>query len=223
MAPPLSPEQTRPAKRHPVKVAEGLKFLFEEHAEAHAVAKNSDADFREWNPGLDNSVQTLAQAYATLPGDQPDEMDIMVKLIENPRSPYAITGAISLQDHDCVHILVGRGLLRQDEAFVIGFTMGTAGERISKGEVQLFKLISSNLYADIYRFRPSDLIAFDIGLACGRKAKLPVYEFAFMQHLDRTLGELRAMLGVDVKSLRRAFAREQRRVPGTRASARLPI
>jgi hypothetical protein len=223
MAPPLSPEHTRPAKRLPVKVAEGLKFLLEDDNAARALSTDPNVDFREWNPGLSNGDQTLAQVYATLPGDQPDEMDLMVKLIENPRSPYAITGAISLQDHDCVHILVGRGLLRQDEAFVIGFTMGTAGDRISKDEVRLFKMISSNLYADIYRFRPSDLVAFDIGVACGRKARRPVYEFEFMQHLDRSLGELRAMLGVDGHALRRAFAREQRRIPGTRASVRLPV
>jgi hypothetical protein len=219
----FSPELIKTAKRAPVKVAEGLTFLLEQHVEADSVCRNPNVDFREWNPGLDNGDQTLAQVYATLPGDQPDEMDIMVKLIENPRSPYAITGAISLQDHDCVHILVGRGLLRQDEAFVIGYTMGTAGDRISKDEVRLFKMISSSLYADIYRFRPSDLIAFDIGFGCGQKARRPVYEFDFMRHLDLTLGELRAMLGVDVKALRRAFAREQRRIPGTRASARLPV
>jgi hypothetical protein len=215
--------ESKPAKRPPVKIAEGVKFLLEEDKEAQAIAKDAHADWRKWNPGIDNDAQTLAEVYVTLPGDKSDDMDLMVKLIENPKSPYAITGAISLQDHDCVHILLGRGLLPQDEAFVIGYTMGTAGKRISKEDVTLFKMISSKLYPDIYRFRQSDITAYDLGFAYGQKAKLPVYEFNFMKNLHLPLKKLRALFGVDVKALRKIYAREKKRIPGTKESARLPL
>ncbi len=213
--------ESKPSKRLPVKITEGVKFLLEEDKEAQAVTKDAHADWRKWNPGLDNDHLTLAQVYATLPGDKSDDMDLMVKLIENPKSPYAITGAISLQDHDCVHILLGRGLLPQDEAFVIGYTMGTAGKKISKEEVKLFKMISSKLYPDIYRFREGDLIAYDLGFRYGQKAKRPVYDYDFMKHLSKPLSQLRAEFGVDVKALRKLFLAEKKRIPDTKESARL--
>jgi len=114
-------------------------------------------------------------------------------------------------------------LLPQDEAFVIGYTMGTAGDRISKEEVKLFKMISSKLYPDIYRFRKTDIIAYDLGFAYGQKAKRPVYEFDFMKHLGASLNELRQMFGVDIAALRKLYAREKKRIQGTRESARLPL
>jgi hypothetical protein len=217
------PGSSNAPKRPPVKIVDGVKFLLEEDKEAQEVHKDPSADWRKWNPGLDNGAKTLAQIYATLPGDKSDDMDLMVKLIENPKSPYAITGAISLQDHDCVHILLGRGLLPQDEAFVIGYTMGTAGTRISKEEVKLFKLISSKLYPDIYRFRKTDMLAYDLGFKHGQKAKRPVYEFDFMKHLNISLNALREMFGIDIAALKKLYAREKKRVPDTKESARLPL
>lgn len=208
--------------RHPVKIAEGVKFLLEDEPLDPPAAMPSSTDWRHWVPGLDNDRMTLAEVRATLPGNKANDIDLMVKLIENPRSPYAITGAISLPNHDCVHILLGRGLLSQDEAFVIGYTMGTAGPRIAPEEVKLFKLLSSHLYPDIYRFSGRDLIAYDLGFALGQKAPRPVYEFDFMRNTQRTMGELRALFSLDVAELRRIYRRERRRIPGTEASERLP-
>jgi hypothetical protein len=213
----------KPAKRPPVKIADGVKFLLGEDKDKVSPPKDPNVDWKQWNPGLGNDKKTLRQVYGTLPGDKSDDMDLMVKLIENPKSPYAMTGAISLQDHDCAHILLGRGLLPQDEAFVIGYTMGSAGKKISREEVKLFKMISSKLYPDVYRFRDSDLIAYDLGFAYGQKAKKPLYDFDFMKHLDKTVGELRTMFGIDAKKLKKIFAREQKRIPGTKESARLPL
>lgn len=218
----ISGEVKKTLHRHPVKIAEGVKFLLEDEPPESPSPTTSTTDWRHWVPGLDNGRMTLAEVRATLPGNKANDIDLMVKLIENPRSPYAITGAISLPDHDCVHILLGRGLLSQDEAFVIGYTMGTAGPGIAPDDVKLFKLLSSHLYPDIYRFSRSDLIAYDLGFALGQKAPRPVYEYDFLRNTQRTMGELRALFGLDVTVLRRIYRRERRRIPGTEASARLP-
>ena len=77
-----------------------------------------------WHPGIANDGLTLRQVYRTLPGSTAAEIDPLVRLFENPASPLAFRGAITLERHDCVHVLLGRGLLGQDEAFVLGFTMG---------------------------------------------------------------------------------------------------
>ncbi|MBI3419161.1 MAG: hypothetical protein HY053_03405, partial [Proteobacteria bacterium] len=67
------------------------------------------------------------------------------------------------------------------------------------------------------------LLAYDLGFACGQKALRPIYEFPFMKHLRRNLGELREIFGVDANILRRAFKREKRAIPATKESARLPV
>ena len=48
----------------------------------------------------------------------------LVWLIENPKSPFHLHGAATLHDHDHIHVLLKRGQDNDDEAFVIGFTMG---------------------------------------------------------------------------------------------------
>jgi hypothetical protein len=81
---------------------------------------------RDWDPGLDNDGLTLCSVYDGMPKDGADAVPWYVRLLENPRSPVALPGAIDLFGHDCLHIVLGRGLLAQDEAFVIGYTMGSA-------------------------------------------------------------------------------------------------
>ena len=57
-----------------------------------------------------------------------EDVPLVIKLTENPKyiSSKLFTGAVDLFSHDCIHVLLGRGLLTKDEAFVIGYTMGSA-------------------------------------------------------------------------------------------------
>lgn len=180
-------------------------------------------EWRAWSPGLDDIAEmTLRAVIATLPGAGPDEIDQMVRLLENPASPYALPGAASLKHHDCIHVLLGRGLLNQDEAFVIGFTMGTAKEDISKEQVDLFRLAAQHLYRPPYRMSETDLIAYDLGFMAGTLSPArKLYEVDFPAFMDRTVESLRTELGIDTRLLRLAFREERRRLPGNKASARL--
>ena len=182
-----------------------------------------EPDWELWNPGLDNGAATLGSVYETLPGDGPGDIDQIVRLLENPTSPYALPGAVSLRHHDCIHILLGRGLLNQDEAFVIGFTMGTAGAAISHEKVQLFRLATKHLYRPPYRFSDDDLVAYDLGFECARNAAAPnLASVDFDALWLRKLGTLRRELGIDTAALCAAYRTERRRLPGTRVSRRLP-
>jgi hypothetical protein len=87
--------------------------------------ESTDIDWRRRAPGFDNDALTLGEIYDSLPGDDPGTVHHYVRLFENPDSLVAFPGAVTLERHDCIHILLGRGLLAQDEAFVIGYTMGT--------------------------------------------------------------------------------------------------
>ncbi len=181
-------------------------------------------NWRDWNPGLDNDELTLRAVFDTLPGAGPDEIDQMVRLLENPASPYALPGAVRLRHHDCIHILLGRGLLNQDEAFVIGYTMGTAKEHINEEQVQLFRLAAKLLYKPPYRMTDNDLVAFDLAFALGNKSEFRhIYKFDYDRAMDLHIGDIRKELGIDAKKLKAAFREERLLLPGNKASERLPI
>ncbi len=103
--------------------------------------------------------------------DTPDyklQSDIhwFVWLIENPDSPISLAGAVDLYNHDIIHILLNRGMSVNDEAMVIGFTMGNSNR--TKSWVRwLFEFIARHLYPHGYRFNEYDLLEFERGFAYG--------------------------------------------------------
>ena len=56
-----------------------------------------------------------------------EDIPFIIKLVENPKYDVGLfAGYVDLFTHDCIHVLLGRGLLIKDEAFVIGYTMGSS-------------------------------------------------------------------------------------------------
>jgi hypothetical protein len=174
-----------------------------------------------WNPGLDNPHRSLGSVYQSLPGDPGHTVPWYVRLLEHPSSPVALAGAIDLQGHDCVHILLGRGLLQQDEAFVLGFTMGRSG-CCPAWQAALFRWCARHLYRGPYRFDPVDADVYEFAHDAARRTRgAPVHSVDFRAWLERPLSELRAALGIEPEQLRRLYAAEAARWPHTAASARL--
>lgn len=178
--------------------------------------------WKEWNPGLSNGRKALQTIRNTLPGDEPNQINFLVKLFENPKSPIAFSGAINLERHDCVHIMLGRGLLPQDEAFVIGYTMGTSPD-ISSFESWAFKIISEYIYPEPYNLTKEDLIAYDLGIATGKASGgTAIYNFPFEDHYTKTIASLRKQLNIDIHKLKDVYQAEKALLPGTSVSNRLP-
>ena len=176
----------------------------------------------EWFPGLDNDDRTLRAVLAELPAAPATAIPWIVRLFENPAGWLRLHGAIHLEDHDMVHVLLGRGLLDQDEAFVIGFTMGST-KAVSWVERAWFRFVVSHLYPEPYRISRTMLAAYDLGLEAGRQ--LPVKDLHRVLRedmLDRPLGAVRQELGIDTRRLRSFYARERAALPHTLASSRLP-
>ncbi len=185
--------------------------------------KPAQPDYLIWNPGLDNGAKTLGAIRKTLPANEPTDISAIVKLFENPASPLALPGAVNLERHDCIHILLGRGLLPQDEAFVIGFTMGTS-KYISGWAETLFKKASRYLYPKPYKFSKDNLIAFELGLQYGKVCKAnEIYEFPFEKFTRHKLGNLRKRLGIKISDLKQIYKAEKILLPGTKASKRLDV
>jgi hypothetical protein len=135
----------------------------------------------------------------------------------------ALAGAIDLFGHDCVHILLGRGLLPQDEAFVIGFTMGSS--RGCPGwHTALFRWCAEYVYRDDFRFSRLDAEVFDFAVEAGRRqCRVPLSDIDFRAWLTRPLGALRVELGIEPSSLRELYRQEVARWPRTYASLRLAL
>ncbi len=187
----------------------------------------SSTDHRQWHLPLARDQLTLAEArhYLSLVGAAADSIPLMVQVVENPK--YRIPGLdlfhgrVELQQHDAIHILLGRGLLNKDEGFTIGFTMGSS-RKVSTIEEEVFASIASHLYPHPYRFNAEDIEVFRDGL---RLAYImgcnPLENIEFNDYSDFRLSELRAAIGINTNLLRSYYALEKERYPECPSSQRL--
>lgn len=177
---------------------------------------------RTWQPLLGHSEQTLAEVYHSMPRDSAEDVPWIVRALENPASPLALPGAVELVAHDCIHALLGRGLLPQDEAFVLGFTMGTA-RGLKRWHMNMLRLCAERLYRGAYRFSHLDGEVFAFGVACGHLSGAePLAEVDFHACFGARVCDVRRALGLDSATLAGFYEIERSRWPETLATARLP-
>lgn len=188
------------------------------------MGRRIDLNWDEWNPGLDTDDMTLAQVLATMPAANADEVPAIIKKYENPDSPDALPGAITLARHDCIHVLLGRGLHVQDEAFVIGATMGAASD-ITGEIVDFFIQVSTTEYPKHWRFEQEHIPAFRLGVGfamdnlAGKDLHLIPLEEEPWQSM--TVRAARRELGIVKEEIRAYFRKAELLIPGSRATRRL--
>lgn len=188
------------------------------------MGRRIDLNWDEWSPGLDTDDMTLAEVLATMPAANADEVPEIIKKYENPESPDALPGAISLARHDCIHVLIGRGLHVQDEAFVIGATMGAASD-ISDEVVETFIRISTQEYPKHWRFEEEHIPSYRLGVGFAmdnlRKRDLHLIPLEESPWQEKTVRQARKDLGIVKEELRAYFRKAELLVPGTKATRRL--
>lgn len=170
---------------------------------------------------------TLAEAYRSLgvSGLEQREVPLLVQLVENPRFDIPgveiFSGAAELRVHDYIHILLGRGLLPKDEAFALGFTMGSSN-RVGAIEEKLYTLIARYLYPTNYCFDDEDVQVYGDAVRLGYISDCrSLAEIDFAPMLDWPLGRVRTELGIEEDLLRAYYAIERRRYPRAAESQRL--
>jgi len=191
------------------------------------VGGKSQTAWRTWQVPLSRGDLTLAEGYESLQeiGMEQRDIPLIVQLVENPRFDLPgveiFSGAADLRKHDLLHIVLGRGLLPKDEAFVLGFTMGSTN-RVSEAEERLFTLIARYLYPKTYRFGDEDVAVYKdaVRLAYISDCRA-LAEVDFERMLEWPLGRIRAEVGVEEDLLRSYFAIEARRYPNSTESQRL--
>ena len=175
-----------------------------------------------WYPGIENDELTVNEVINSMPAAPESKIPWIVKLFENPESWIRFRGAVDLEDHDVMHVLLGRGLQDQDEAFVIGFAMGTA-KKVSWFQYWVFKFVLARLYPEPYRIPRFLQPAFNLGVQCGQDTgarDLYRHELKALRKLP--LREARRQAQIDMSVVRSYYEQEQQRIPFTIASLRLP-
>ncbi len=174
-----------------------------------------------WYPGLENDAMLVRDVVATLPGIKSEEVPAIIRAFENPASPLKLPGACTLEQHDVLHVLLGRGLMDQDEAFVLGFT-AASDPAFSDADVERYKTAFS-IYPEPYCIRGTDLIAFELGTVAARRMGVQrLYLLDTDSCMGLSVGVARRQLGIDKEQLLDVYEEERRRIPGTPWSHRLP-
>ncbi|MEH2237369.1 hypothetical protein [Nostoc sp.] len=145
---------------------------------------------------LDVAPIHLKEAHAAVFSLYHAKIPFVIWLLENPSSPLALPGKISLRDHDYIHILLGRGISSEDEAFVVGFTMGN-DFKTTKLHLFIYKIFAKFIYPYPYNCSTLDLIKFDLGFIYGRKIKIKqINDIDFEIYHDKSINYLRNLFGI---------------------------
>ncbi len=183
--------------------------------------------YKEWHNPLARDHVTLQEAYDGMSrvGADKQEIPLMIQLVENPK--YRIPGftlfhgAVDLRQHDCIHIILGRGLLEMDEAFTIGFTMGST-KKVTTTEEHLFSLIARHLYPKVYQFGEQEIAVFRDAVRLGYISGCAALdEIEFEDYFGQPLHRVREEIGLEVNLLRAYYEIEKKRYPDSPASQRL--
>ena len=159
-------------------------------------------DAETWHIPLRENVITIREALKSMESFKLDQTDVpfIIRFFENPKN-MMLPGAVTLASHDIIHVLLGRGLLPKDEAFVIGFTMGPTNQLTSL-QKSIFRFITRFLYPSGYRFGPDELQVFETGLQAAKEMTCPdLARVDLIRYLDYTIEEARQMLGIDINRL----------------------
>ena len=188
---------------------------------------DKNTSWRDWIVPLTVEGVTLKQILASaahmMAGQ--DDIPLVIQLIENPKFDIPgidlFNGAVDIHSHDCIHALLGRGLLPKDEAFVIGFTMGSTN-RVSQTEEKLFSLAAKYLYPGPYKFSDEEIQIFKDAVRLGYISdceRLDKVDYA--QYMDWDINKLREELGIETNLLKAYYEIEINRHPESKTSQRL--
>ncbi len=170
------------------------------------------------------TLKQILDSAAHMAADQAD-IPLVVQLVENPKFDIPLidlfSGAVDIDAHDCIHALLGRGLLPKDEAFVIGFTMGSTN-RVSSTEEKLYTIAAKHLYPGPYKFNDDEIQIFKDAVRLGYISDCQSLDKVdYSKYLDWEITDLRKELGIEPGLLRAYFEIEIRRHPEDPATSRL--
>ncbi len=190
-------------------------------ATSDAFPSKPDIAWYDWDPyDLDPSMP-LAAGLLTLPKSPVTKIPAVIRFLENPQSPFHLPGATYLRDHDAIHIILGRGLSLQDEAFVIGYTMGNDAN-LSGFDRHIYKVFSRLFFRKPFRFGEEHILVFDLAADIGMKhGKHNIHLLDHGASSETAIDRVRDCCGITCQLLLDWFELECAILPNTPTSRRL--
>jgi hypothetical protein len=164
----------------------------------------------DWTPRGDKKLRTFLKEMEPFKLRQ-EEVPLIIRIVENPKwfTSKLFTGAVSLFTHDCIHALLGRGLLPKDEAFVIGYTMGS-GKQMARWRRNLFMFCAKYLYPKAYKFEEEERFIFNLAIVAGSKCEIDLSTVDFNSMLDLRISEIRRDLKISYEIIKHCYGLEKR-------------
>jgi hypothetical protein len=114
-------------------------------------------------------------------------------------------------------------MLPKDEAFVIGFTMGSTN-KVTTLEENLFALFSKHLYPKVYQFKAEEIRIFKDATKLGYISDCqPLDKIDYAKYFDWKLHDIRRDIGLEGDLILAYYRIEQQRYPKSKASQRLLV
>jgi hypothetical protein len=178
----------------------------------------------EWHIPLFSKRQwTLNDALASMSSFKLESKSIplIIRLAENPKYDIGLfSGTMTLNEHDCSHLLLGRGVQIKDEAFVIGFVMGST-KKMKRWRRNLYLFCSKYLFPEGYKFKEEERFVFNMAIMAGERCSCDLSTVDFKKHGNLKLPVLRDKIGIDRALLKCCYEIEKKCFPNSPESQRL--
>jgi len=177
----------------------------------------------DWHIPYQQDELSLQAALQTLNALRagPHEQPLMLAWLAQGNEPGLFQNAIDVPRHDCIQIILGRGLSATDEAFGTGFTLGSTAKS-TMTEQGLHAWISRHLQSMLASLGECEQAVFREGAKLAFiSACVALDRFDFTEWMDQPLCVVRDAIGLEQELLMAYYAVEQRRYPQNNASLRL--
>lgn len=183
--------------------------------------------YQKWHLPLEQDDITVNEALLDLQDHGSDSIDgdipLIIRICENPQFGWInddlFPGAADLNTHDVIHVLLGRGMMPKDEAFVIGYTMGST-KRMTNWRIKLFTWINQTFYPSYYKFGEEEARVFEWGVKCGATSRFDLSRIFINDILDKPVRTVREAFGLDAEVLRAQYEIESDWYPNSIESLR---
>ena len=187
-----------------------IEYVDFEKAEKERLAEVAS----NWNHALHEEDKKLFEVLEDMDEWKLSQKDVplIIKLTENPNYLTArlLGGAVDLFTHDCIHVLLGRGVRLKDEAFVIGYTMGSS-KKMKRWRRNLFMFICKHLYPEGFEFGEEERYIFYSGVMAGSRCPTDLSKVEFGKNFsDCKVQGIREKLGIDRDFLKCIYCAEKK-------------
>jgi hypothetical protein len=176
-------------------------------------------------PFAHESLTLRAALDSAPPATTNEEVPLMLRLQRDPELSFLgqliFKQGMNQHQHDCIHSLLGRGLLPMDQAFVLGFTIGCS-KKGSVPEHRLHSEVGRHFYKQLPLFSETEAAVFKEGIKLAYMSFCaPLENFDFTPWYDQSLRQLRDAVGLESELVLAYYAVEKHRYPHATASQRL--